>query len=301
MSFEDIDRIRHFNRFYTRRMGLLSRDYVGEGLGVTELRVFYEVATDPEGAAREIARRLELDEGYLSRILKRFVDGGWITRKRLQDDGRKKRLALTESGEALFEELVRRTRKKTEERLNGANPEMVAEAMERLERMFSPASPDEVSVRDLSHGDAGWVIQRHAETYGQSHGFNAEFELLVSEILTGFQRHRDPGRERAFIAHRQGERLGSIFCMASDDPTLAKLRLFFVEPSARGLGLGRQLMDDCLGFAREAGFQRMTLMTHQSLDAARHLYSSYGFSCSDAVEVRHYGQHAVEETWDVAF
>lgn len=158
---------------------------------------------------------------------------------------------------------------------------------------------NDVTLRDIAIGDAGWLIQRHAELYARSDGFDATFEPLVAEIIVDFLRNRDPETERAFIAVRGHTRLGSIFCVGSGDPGVAKLRLFLVVPKARGLGLGRRLLVACLGFARGAGYRKMRLWTHESHRAACALYRQHGFVLTGAKPVHSFGQDLVEQTWEI--
>jgi GNAT superfamily N-acetyltransferase len=155
-----------------------------------------------------------------------------------------------------------------------------------------------VTFRDLEIGDAGWLIERHAVLYARDDGFDATFEALVAEILAAYIRSRDPATERAFIAVEEGRRLGSIFCVQSGDPGIAKLRLFLLEPEARGRGLGQRLLDACLGFARDAGYDRLRLWTHESHRAACALYARNGFRLTESRPVRSFGQDLVEQTWE---
>jgi len=299
MQAQDIARIRHFNRRYITQLGLFARDYVGEGLSVTELRVFFEVTENPDLTARALSNTLDIDEGQVSRILKRYIDMGWLTRKRATSDARLKQIEITTEGRKRYDTLNQRADEKTFQRLNGADPAHVANAMDHILSLLSPTEHADIDIRDISHGDPGWVAQRHGETYSEDRGFSRDFELFVFEIMANFVKSRDPARERGFIAHRNGHRLGSIFCMASHDAELAKLRLFFVEPTARGLGLGRRLMDETLSFARSAGYKRMTLMTHESQTTARHLYGHYGFTCTTATSIHQFGRDAIEENWEL--
>jgi len=296
---KDIARIRRFNRHYITQLGLFARDYFGEGLSVSDLRVFFEITDNPELTARQLSADLDIDEGQISRILKRYIDMGWLTRKRSADDARRKQIEVTSEGRKLYETLNARADEKTLLRLRGADPAAVANAMDGILDLLRLTEQTGVGIRDISFGDPGWVAQRHSETYSVDPGFSPEFELFVFDIMANFVRTKDPTRERGFIAHRNGHRLGSIFCMASDVPDLAKLRLFFVEPTARGLGLGRRLMDDCLSFARCAGYKRMTLMTHETQSTARQLYVRYGFKCTSTKPVHNFGRDALEEIWGV--
>ncbi len=298
MHTNEITRIRRFNRHYITQLGLFARDYVGEGLSVTELRVFFEITETPTLTARALSTALDIDEGQVSRILRRYIDMGWLTRKRAANDARRKQIEITPEGRKRYETLNMRAHEKTLQRLHGADPARIANAMDSILDLLRPTQHPNVDIRDISYGDPGWVAQRHGETYAQDPGFTPDFEIFVFQIMASFVQNRDPSRERAFIAHRDGYRLGSIFCIASDDPELARLRLFFVEPTARGLGLGRRLMDDCLAFTRAAGYKRMTLVTHETQRAARHLYSEYGFTCTSATAIQQFGRAAIEEIWD---
>ncbi len=158
--------------------------------------------------------------------------------------------------------------------------------------------PAAVTFRDIAIGDAGWLIKQHAERYAEDEGFDASFEPLVAEILAGFLRSHDPATERAFIAVAGPTRLGSIFCVQSGEPGIAKLRLFYLAPEARGLGLGQRLLDACLGFARDAGYRKMRLWTHKTHNAACALYAKNGFTCTASKPVHSFGVDLVEQTWE---
>ena len=159
-------------------------------------------------------------------------------------------------------------------------------------------APEDITLRDIAIGDAGWLIQRHAELYSEHDGFDASFEVLVTEILADFLKNHDPLYERAFIATANERRLGSIFCVNSGEPGVAKLRLFLLEPDVRGLGLGQRLLDACLGFARDAGYDHMRLWTHESHKAACALYKKNGFQCTASKPVHSFGADLVEQTWE---
>lgn len=158
--------------------------------------------------------------------------------------------------------------------------------------------PPELQLRDLQTGDAGWLIQHHGELYAADEGFDQSFEALVAEILAEFIRNRDPTRERAFIAARQGQQLSSVFCARESDD-VAKLRLFLLLPDARGLGLGKRLLEACLGFARDAGYGRMVLWTHESHTAACALYRTFGFAMTDEEAVHEFGVDLVRQNWQI--
>ncbi|MEL7344229.1 MAG: bifunctional helix-turn-helix transcriptional regulator/GNAT family N-acetyltransferase [Pseudomonadota bacterium] len=296
---DHIERIRHFNRFYTHHMGLFSRDHLGTGHSVTELRTLYEVCFTDK-SAREIAAELELDEGYISRVLNTYAQKGWLERVPSETDKRRKDLRPTEEGRKQLQVLWDATNVETERRLRGVDARAVADTMAQLERLFRPLAPDEVTFRDVETGDLGWLIQRNGELYREEYDFNFEFEVFAADILVTFLQNFDPKRDAAFIAARGEERLGSIFCEHDKhDPDLAKLRVFFVERHARGIGLGARLMEACLGFARQAGYKRMTLGTLDTQKAARRQYARFGFEIVEATPVRLFGQDVTEEMWEV--
>lgn len=294
---DHISTIRAFNRFYTQRMGLFSPDYGGSGMNLTELRVFYEIGVQNGSTARLIANALDLDEGYVSRILKNFERSGWILRKPSEHDARQKELHLTESGHQKFSELVDRMALEVHKRLDGADAGRVARALEQAVRSFDLPCP--VEFRDLTPGDAGWVVNRHAETYYTDYKFDYRMEMLVMQILAAFLPVQGIDGNRAFIARSGETRLGSIFCMNTEEPGVAKLRLFFLEPEARGMGLGKRLMTICLNHARASGFKRMTLMTHETQVVARALYARFGFTLTERISGYHFGSESVQETWDL--
>jgi len=293
-----IDRLRRFNRRYTAHMGLLTRDYLGTGQSVTEVRVLYELAEGAGRTARDLVETLGLDEGYLSRILTRFAERGWVERQKVPGDARRRGLRLTAAGRAALAPLDAKSRADTVERIAPRTPTVLERAAEAADTLAGAlgAVPDPVVLRDLEPGDAGWLIQQHGERYVRDEGFDASFEPLVAEILADFLKSHDPCVERGWIAARGPVRLGSIFCVRLDAET-AKLRLFYTVPEARGQGVGRQLLDACIGFARAAGYLRLTLWTHESHRAACRLYAGYGFRMTDSVPVRSFGQDLVEQTW----
>ena len=299
MYDDDIARIRRFNRRYIAQLGLFSRDYVGKGLSVSDLRIFFEIIENPDLTARELSRILDIDEAQTSRALKRYIDMGWLVRKRAEGDARRKEIAITAEGRAGYETLNKRAHVKTLERLHGVNVSRMADTMDELLKMLGHQEATSIELRDLGFGDAGWITQRHAETYADDPGFSPEFECFVFSILADFIAEHDPARERAFIAWRGQRRVGSIFCTGSNDPDTAKLRLFFVEPDARGSGLGKRLLTDCLTFARRADYKRITLITHATQVAARTMYANAGFTCTTSRSDHLFGRDAIEEIWDL--
>lgn len=299
---DSIDRIRAFNRSYTQAMGLMARNYLDSGMSVTEVRVLYEVSVHPDTTARTLSDALGLDEGYLSRIIKRFERDALVVRRPSARDARQRHLSLTAPGRKLLARLGHASRADIAARLGELGPEgqaSVADAVETVLAGITPIDPAEVTLRNIAIGDAGWLIQSHGEAYAKSDSFDASFEALVAEILVNFLRTNDPATERAFIAEARGRRLGSIFCVQSGVPGLAKLRLFYLVPEARGLGLGRRMMEACLGFAQAAGYDRMTLWTHDSHRAACALYEAYGFVKGGSKPVTSFGVDLVEVQYDI--
>jgi len=298
---DTIDKVRSFNRFYTRQIGLVGRNYVSGGLGLTDLRVLYELRQASSLTARQLARYLGLDEGYLSRILAKFSKNGWLDRKSDPGDRRISQLNLSVAGQALADQFTAQARSRIGEMLgalDSIDQARMVDAMQGIERLLTGGSED-VILHDLRPGDSGWLIQQHGELYQREEGFDHSFEALVAEILADFIRNHDREYERAFIAQRGGQRLGSIFCVRQDSET-AKLRLFLLVPEARGAGLGRKLLEACMGFARERGYRRMVLWTHKSHNAACALYAKAGFQITSEQNVHEFGVDLVSQNWEIA-
>jgi DNA-binding MarR family transcriptional regulator/GNAT superfamily N-acetyltransferase len=295
--------VRAFNRFYTQRIGVLKR-YLDTDFTLTEVRVLYELAHRPPLAARDLVRDLALDAGYLSRVLRRFEDRGWIAREPAPHDGRQQLLRLTEEGYATFGPLQQKSREETAALLSTvpkeARPRLIA-AMETVHRLLAaPAARGRrIVLREPAPGDMGWVVQQHGEMYAREYGFDWTFEALVAEIAAKFIRDFDPGREKGWIAEVDGERAGCVF-VVRQSATVAKLRLLILRPEARGLGLGSRLTDECIAFARAAGYRRLVLWTQSNLAAARAIYAARGFVLKDSQANEAFGQKLVSETWELA-
>jgi DNA-binding MarR family transcriptional regulator/GNAT superfamily N-acetyltransferase len=299
MLATEVAAARRFNRFYTQRIGVLDEGLLESPFSLTEVRVMYELAHQRGVGAADLGRALGLDKGYLSRILKRFRAKGWIARSAADGDARRHVLALTAAGRRAFAPLDRKAQRQMRAMLAPlAAPERrrVLDAMHAIEHALGETERGPVRLRAHRPGDIGWVVQRHGELYAQEYGWNEEFEALVAEIAAQFIRDFDASRERCWIAERDAVRLGCIFVVAADRHT-AKLRLLLVEPDARGLGLGKRLVDECIAFARAAGYRRMVLWTQSNLDAARHLYERAGFRRTKEEAHRSFGKDLVAETW----
>ena len=300
-----LDRVRAFNRAYTGRLGLLGGSYLGSGLGVAEVRVLWEIVhAEAPPAARDLARALALDEGQLSRILRRFESRGWVERRPAPDDARRAELRATGAGRAALAPLEARSREAVAAALSHLGPsglDRLTDAMATVEALTAPDAPvaPEVELRDLAPGDAGWLVMQHGALYARDEGFDATFEALVAEILAAFLRGRDPERERAWIAWEGGRRLGSVLVVDAGSG-VAKLRLFLLVPEARGRGLGRRLLRTAMGWARGRGYHAMRLWTHESHRAACALYAAEGFRLAASRPARSFGRDVVEQEWERA-
>jgi len=294
--------VRAFNRFYTRRIGVLG-DQLLHPFSLTEVRVLYELAHRTAPTATELGRDLGLDPGYLSRILRRFEARRLILRAASPSDRRRRHLRLTPRGRAAFAPLEARARKDVAALLaplsDGGQRQAVG-AMHTIERLLGghAAHAPAYILRPHQPGDMGWVVHRHGVVYAREWGYNGEFEALVARIVADFLDHLDPARERCWMAERDGEIIGSVF-LVKKSKTVAKLRLLLVEPTARGFGLGHRLVDECIRFAREAGYRAITLWTQSELDAARRLYRKAGFRCTHEEPHHSFGKDLVSETWDL--
>jgi DNA-binding MarR family transcriptional regulator/GNAT superfamily N-acetyltransferase len=296
--------VRRFNRFYTRRIGVVDERYLDSPYSLAEVRVLYELAHRDRTTAAELARELGLDPGYLSRLLRRFDKRGFLAREPSARDGRQTLLRLTEAGRAAFAPLDDGARAQMGDlvgRLAPSDRARLVGAMGTIERLLGDAPEPRVPflLRPHRPGDMGWIVQRHGALYAEEYGYDHEFEALVAEIVAAFLRRFDPRRERCWIAEREGENVGSVFIVKESDE-VAKLRLFLVEPSARGLGIGSRLVEECVRFSRSAGYRRIRLWTQSDLLAARRIYARAGFR-PVAEEPHHsFGHDLIAETWELA-
>ena len=296
--------IRSFNRFYTKQIGILHQSYLNSPFPLTEGRVLYELAHRDHPTATSIAQDLEVDPGYMSRILVKFDKLGLISRKREAGDGRRTRLSLTRQGKAAFRSLDRgaeRDVRKMLTRLTAPQRQSLIESMRIIERLLNPQPPDSGSpylIRTHQPGDMGWIIHRHAVLYAQEHGWDERFEADVAEIAARFIHHFDVKRERCWIAEKDAAIVGCIF-LVRKTASIGQLRLFLVEPSARGLGIGGRLVTECVRFARQAGYRKITLWTQSILYAARRVYARHGFRRMHQERHRSFGFPLTGETWEL--
>jgi len=296
--------VRAFNRFYTRRIGVLDEHLLDSEFSLTEMRVLYELAHGPTTTAGALAATLGLDPGYLSRLLRRFEIRRFVSRTEAPDDRRRSLLQLTARGRAALAPLERRAADAIAgllAPLSGDAQREVVDAMGTIERSLGGArpAPRNYILRPHRPGDMGWVVHRHGAVYAREWGYNHEFEALVARIVAEFLETSDPARERCWIAEMDGENVGSVFLVRKSD-RVAKLRLLLVEPQARGHGIGRRLVDECVAFARVAGYRKVTLWTQSELTAARRIYREAGFQCVHSERHDNFGKKGlVAETWDL--
>ena len=301
---DQIAAFRRFNRLYTREIGTLGEGLLGSEYSLTEVRVLYELANRKRAVASEIANDLVLDAGYLSRILRKFEDSGLLKRTQSSADARQTTLSLTRRGNSVFKGLNQRSDAQAEEILQRIPPSRrndLLHAMRIIEESFSPP-PAKAPYILRSHrpGDMGWVVQRHGALYAHEYGWDETMEALIARITADFIDQYQLKRDRCWIAERDGIPLGSIFLVHHPDHAdTAKLRLLLVEPSARGLGLGKALVNECVQFARSAGYRKITLWTQSILTAAHRIYQQAGFKLVHEAPHHSFGHDLIGQTWEL--
>jgi len=297
--------VRSFNRFYTKRIGVLQQGWLGSEYTLAEARVLFELAQREQPTATDLGRELSLDAGYLSRMLRDLERRGLVRRTRSEADGRRAHVSLTRAGQAAFARLNQHTHDDVSamlKRLSAADQQRVVSAMRVIEDALAGAPRDTSTpyvIRPPHAGDLGWVVHRQGLLYAEEWGYNEEFEALAAQIVADFVKNLRPATERCWIAEKDGDIVGSVFLVRKTD-TVAQLRLLLVEPSARGMGIGSRLIDECIRLARRAGYRKITLWTQSELDAARRLYKKAGFKLTARKTHDSFGrQGLVAETWDL--
>ena len=302
-----IDAVRRFNRFWTRRIGVLREGLLHTPYTLTEARVLLEISHRANPTATDLSRELGLDPGYLSRLLGRLEERGLVERVSSEADGRRRVLSLTSAGGEAFSLLDSRSREEVGEMLVGLSEgeqRCLLEAMRTVEavldggaaRGFKYSEP--FYLRPPEHGDMGWVVQRHGVLYNREYGWNERFEALVARIVADFVEGYDASRERCWIAEMSGKNVGCVF-VVKESEIVAKLRLLLVEPEARSLGLGTRLVDECIRFARGCGYKKLVLWTNSVLGAARHVYEEKGFELVEEGEHHSFGKDLVGQNWEL--
>ncbi len=303
ISADAVSAIRRFNRLYTRQIGVLNDGLLNSPYSLTEVRVLYELANQAGCTATQLGNELGLDPGYLSRILRKFQESGLLEKASVEADGRQMSLSLSKKGKKEFAPLNAASDAEVKAMLSKLSVEeqrQLLGSMERIERLLQLEAPaaEPYMLRAHQPGDMGWVVHRHGILYAQEYGWDERFEALVAEIAAEFIQKYDPKAERCWIAEREGEIVGSVFLVKKDDE-IAKLRLLLVEPKARGLGIGKRLVEECIRFAKHVGYKKITLWTQSNLAAARNIYENAGFQLVSQQKHKSFGKELVAETWDL--
>ncbi len=300
---QTIEAVRGFNRFYTRKIGVLQEGHLDSQFSLTEVRVLYELAHRERLTAAELAQDLGLDPGYLSRMLSGFERRGLIEKKPSEQDARRSLLSLTAEGRATFSPLDVKARENIERMLGelapAARSRLIA-SMQSIEQLLGAANGngEPYVLRNHRPGDMGWVVHRHGVLYAQEYGWDERFEALAAHIAADFIQHEDPEKERCWIAEKDGEFLGCVF-LVKKSKTVAKLRMLLVEPGARGLGLGSRLVQECERFARQAGYRKIVLWTNSVLKDARRIYERAGYRLIREEPHHEFGEGLIGETWEL--
>jgi DNA-binding MarR family transcriptional regulator/GNAT superfamily N-acetyltransferase len=293
--------VREFNRFYTRVIGLLQEGLLRSPYTLAEVRVMFELAQRDSTEVADLRRTLDLDAGYLSRMLAQLDAGGLVTRQRSAGDARRQTAALTDRGRAAFADLDARSSEQIRDllaTLTETDRRRLAGAMTTIRELLDqqPAPRHTIVLRAPLPGEIGWVVQRHGALYAQEYGWDGTFEAMVARIMADYAAGHDPRREAAWIAEVDGAPVGCITCVREDDTT-ARLRVLLVEPAARGMGVGGRLAEECLRFAKRAGYQRIVLLTYDALADARRIYQRAGFQLASEEKTHAYGHDLVEQVW----
>jgi DNA-binding MarR family transcriptional regulator/GNAT superfamily N-acetyltransferase len=297
-----VSMIRAFNRFYTRKIGVVD-GLASSPFSLAEARVLYELARREQPTATDIRKELGLDAGYMSRILREFERRKMVTRQQSKTDERQKFLSLTAKGRKAFAPLDQRSNRDAAamlEALSTTERKHLIDAVQTVSRLLGDAPDPKVSylLRQHRPGDMGWIVHRQAILYAEEYGWDETYEALAAEIVAQFIKNYDAKRERCWIAEKDGARVGAVFVAKASDE-VAKLRLLHVEPEARGLGIGKRLVEECVRFARQVGYQKMTLWTQSILHAARHLYKQAGFHIVREEQHHSFGKDLTAETWEL--
>jgi DNA-binding MarR family transcriptional regulator/GNAT superfamily N-acetyltransferase len=293
--------VRRFNRFFTRFVGALDADFLDSGMSLAEARILFEIAHREPCFADELQAELDLDAGFVSRVLRRFEGRGWINRRRLDNDARRRSIGLTKLGRNQFKKLDSRQRVEVEailHRLGNPDRLRLVGALKSAEQLLAAKETREFVIRAFRAGDMGLVASRQAVLYREEYGWDVNIEINEGEVTTNFLRNFKPGREQCWIAESDGCMAGSIF-LTDEGSGLSRLRLLYVEPAFQGRGIGDALVSTCVAFARSVGYERMTLWTHSILKTARRIYARHGFRIVDTSEHTLFGEPLMGETWEL--
>jgi DNA-binding MarR family transcriptional regulator/GNAT superfamily N-acetyltransferase len=299
---KQVSAIRAFNRFYTRKIGVLD-GMASRPFSLAEARVLYELANRRQPTATDIRKELGLDAGYMSRILRDFERRKFVTRERSKTDERQRFLSLTSKGRSVFAPLDMRSNRDVAAMLEDLSPaerKQLVDSVQTVRRLLGDIEEAKTSylLRPHQPGDMSWIVHRQAILYADEYGWDGTYEGLAAEIVAQFIKNYDPKRERVWVAEKDGEKVGAVFVAKGSDQ-IAKLRLLHVERQARGLGIGKRLVEECIRFARQAGYQKMTLWTQSILHAARHIYKKAGFQVVHEEKHHSFGKDLTAETWEL--
>jgi DNA-binding MarR family transcriptional regulator/ribosomal protein S18 acetylase RimI-like enzyme len=304
-SPERVATVRHFNRFYTKHLGVLQESWLDTPFSLTEARVIYELSRRQRATATEIGNALGLDAGYLSRLLRSFEKQKLIARTLSPEDARQSILSLTTKGRAAYRPLERHTLDQVGgslAKLSVTDQHRLVAAMGTIENLLGAKDSERTyRLRVPRYGDFGWIVSRHAQLYAQEYGWTEPFEGLCAQIVADYVNEHDRKKERCWIAELNGENVGAVMLVRDAKPGIARIRLLLVDPAARGLGIGKQLTDECVRFARNAGYRGVTLWTHSILTAARKIYENAGFTLTASEKRRSWSKDVVAEFWDLKF
>ena len=293
--------IRRFNRFFTKFVGALDARFLGTDMTLPEARLLYEIAQAEAPVASDLQDKLALDASYLSRLLRRFEERRWITRTQEAADGRRRPIALTPNGQAAFDAIDARQAEIVSATLDGLGPTQKADlvaALTSARLLLGDAPEPRFELRTFRPGDMGMIASRQSILYQEAYGWGRGIEVIEGEVTTAFLRNFKPGREQCWVAEAGGAIAGSIF-VTDEGGGLCRLRLLYVEPFARGLGIGRALVSTCVQFARDVGYARMTLWTHTVLESARRIYAEQGFLLVEVKTHEEFGSPVQGETWEL--
>jgi DNA-binding MarR family transcriptional regulator/GNAT superfamily N-acetyltransferase len=293
---DQITAVRAFNRFYTNVIGLLHGMYLDMPYSLTEARLLFEMARQDVTSVTGLRQRMDIDAGYLSRVLGRFEADGLVIRRRSSTDARRQDIELTTAGRAAAAQLDIRSARQIGELLTGVDRRRLLAAMREITDLLGERRPRAVLLRPPAPGDLGWVLQRHGAVYAEEFGWNSDFEAYVASIVAGYLNTRDTARAAGWIAELDGAPAGSVFCVPDDEAT-ARLRLLLVERWGRGLGIGTRLVNEVLRFARRAGYERVRLSTYDVLADARRIYQAAGFTLVSEQREHSYGHDLNAQTW----
>ena len=295
------DAVRRFSRFYTRRLGVLREGLLGSPLSLAEARLLFEINAQGETTAAALCQALDLDPGHVSRLLAKLAGRDLLAKQPSTTDGRQVQVSLTADGAAMLQDINQRSDREVAGlvgRLTATDQDRLVGAMAAIERLLTAPAPADVVLRAPRAGDYGWVVAQHGEAYAREHGFTGDFEALVAKLMAAFIDTCDPAHERAWIAEVDGDRVGCVFAFREDEEAV-RLRCLFLRPEARGLGIGKRLVTELIGFARDAGYRRVILSTHSTHLEARALYTRLRFSHIQSVPVSHFGHDLVAEDWEL--